>query len=185
MVDVDKELAELKKGGLPVKIIVGPSGKRYCVGDYQLQAEHLVTLGREGKLHLDGTKELHARIKKDIYNQWTTKHGSKGLRVGHDLKLEWYMVMDGEWRLIESGGTRKKALETAHLLFHEGKDCKETLKWELDQATRSKVWSECPTCMNPATEDRGDHVECTDCGWKIKITPEQMAEFDKQAFPRL
>ncbi len=65
MIDVNTEIKVLQKQGLEVRTIAGPEGFRYCVGDFQLKAEHLLSLHRNGKLNMAGIRELHAQLVKE------------------------------------------------------------------------------------------------------------------------
>jgi hypothetical protein len=65
MVDVTTEIEVLRKQGLEVRVIAGPEGLRYCVGDFQLKTEHLLTLHRNGKLNITGIRELHEQMQRE------------------------------------------------------------------------------------------------------------------------
>jgi hypothetical protein len=65
MVAVNDALEILRKQGVEVRSIVGPEGRRYCVGDFQLKSEQLLSLHRNGKLNLAGINELHEQMQRE------------------------------------------------------------------------------------------------------------------------
>lgn len=123
-------------------------------------------------------------MSEDVFNQYTAKHGKDTLRVGHDMFMRWYLVKEKKWKMVEDGGTQKRAREAAHRMFHDGHSCDQKLEWVLDQGTRSRVLGECPECSNPEMESNlKTYRSCPDCGWRIDFTQAEIERLENMLKP--